>query len=228
MLLLETGMIAENPSVTGITWGVTGLESDMQQSKTCTTCKQTKAAAEFYVRNKERGWLYSSCIECSKAYNKDYRTSNRDKEIARHRTWYYNNQEYALDQKYEIYWSDPELARKLALIQRDKNPDAVKATQDKHRAKFSEYYKDLEKIQKHKRRSLTSFVISIKEINKLRKSPCFECGSFQQIHIDHIVPIKLGGTNSIGNLMPLCQKCNLSKGSKTYKEWQIWKRKNQC
>lgn len=217
-------MIVKNPSVTAITWGMTGMESDMHQSKACTTCKQTKDASEFYVRNKERGWLCSSCIDCSKAYNKDYRTANRDKEIARHRNWYYQNQEYALEQKYEIYWSDPELARFEAQVRRENNPELYKAIARKHYEENKDTYHATAIVRDQRLRANKSYKITTKEIIKLKKSPCFECGSTIAIQIDHIIPIALGGVNGIGNLMPLCKDCNLSKGKKTYMEWRVWKK----
>jgi hypothetical protein len=32
--------------------------------------------------------------------------------------------------------------------------------------------------------------------------------------IDHIMPVALGGTNEIGNLVTACRTCNLTKGAK--------------
>ena len=34
------------------------------------------------------------------------------------------------------------------------------------------------------------------------------------LHVDHIIPIKYGGTSNLDNLQVLCQKCNLSKRDK--------------
>ena len=39
-------------------------------------------------------------------------------------------------------------------------------------------------------------------------------------HIDHIEPLSRMGTNTDDNVQLLCPTCNLSKGSKTMKEWK--------
>lgn len=43
---------------------------------------------------------------------------------------------------------------------------------------------------------------------------CLCCGSKEDVHLDHVIPIKKGGKNDISNLQPLCKKCNSKKGVK--------------
>lgn len=38
---------------------------------------------------------------------------------------------------------------------------------------------------------------------------CVNCGSSDRIEYHHIVPVCVGGTNSITNIVPLCRKCHL-------------------
>ena len=37
---------------------------------------------------------------------------------------------------------------------------------------------------------------------------CVNCGNKEHIEYHHIVPLKNGGTNNLGNIVPLCQKCH--------------------
>jgi len=43
---------------------------------------------------------------------------------------------------------------------------------------------------------------------------CLNCGSSEELTIDHIVPKSQGGGNNYGNLQTLCQMCNKYKGCK--------------
>jgi 5-methylcytosine-specific restriction endonuclease McrA len=58
---------------------------------------------------------------------------------------------------------------------------------------------------------------------------CLCCGQKEpaiKLTVDHVIPISRGGTNDIGNIQPLCRRCNQSKGTQTidYRERII----NEC
>jgi len=43
---------------------------------------------------------------------------------------------------------------------------------------------------------------------------CANCGSINELEIDHIIPLARGGTNDLDNLRILCKKCNQQKWAK--------------
>lgn len=50
---------------------------------------------------------------------------------------------------------------------------------------------------------------------------CAYCGQRPvQIQMDHVVPLARGGAHSIGNILPACPPCNMSKGAKLLTEWR--------
>jgi 5-methylcytosine-specific restriction endonuclease McrA len=42
---------------------------------------------------------------------------------------------------------------------------------------------------------------------------CLSCGSTENLSADHILPLSLGGANTIENIQPLCCGCNNAKGA---------------
>jgi 5-methylcytosine-specific restriction endonuclease McrA len=49
---------------------------------------------------------------------------------------------------------------------------------------------------------------------------CAYCGkSRQQLTMDHVVPLKLGGAHDVRNVVPACRRCNFSKGAKRLEDW---------
>ena len=43
---------------------------------------------------------------------------------------------------------------------------------------------------------------------------CRKCGSTQQLHFDHVIPVSRGGVNSVANIQLLCGACNRAKGAR--------------
>jgi len=41
---------------------------------------------------------------------------------------------------------------------------------------------------------------------------CLSCGTGEDLSVDHVVPLSLGGANTIENVQVLCQECNGEKG----------------
>lgn len=47
---------------------------------------------------------------------------------------------------------------------------------------------------------------------------CYVCAGPAE-HLDHVVPLALGGSHVFENLRPICPSCNSSKGAKLLEDW---------
>jgi 5-methylcytosine-specific restriction endonuclease McrA len=53
----------------------------------------------------------------------------------------------------------------------------------------------------------------------LAEGRCRHCGSEDDLHVDHIIPLSRKGPHTQLNLQPLCGLCNRRKGAKTMEEF---------
>lgn len=62
---------------------------------------------------------------------------------------------------------------------------------------------------------------SLKQLKEEQDSKCAYCSSdlnfavARSVHLDHVIPLALGGPHSMHNVVWSCAKCNLKKGAKT-------------
>lgn len=57
-------------------------------------------------------------------------------------------------------------------------------------------------------------------LKKYHGERCVNCGSDELVEFHHIVPLKLGGTNCITNIVPLCWECHQkAHGATKIKGW---------
>lgn len=96
----------------------------------------------------------------------------------------------------------------------DRNREIKKLSQ----RKFRQTHKEEIKAYKSKRRSAkagNNGSHTAKEWLELKlkyNNTCLRCGCTDcEITKDHVIPVKLGGTDYITNIQPLCRSCNSSK-----------------
>lgn len=173
-------------------------------TKICKDCKLEKAHSEFYGSwsTKDKKSVY--CKLCHRVRGREQKRKYRQTDIgkAKHR--------------------EEEQKR------RRNNTDHVRAlgkvTNNRYKANNPEARKISVSKSQHKRRAQKEangiYLVSNEFYAQLYASPCVMCGTLENITADHIIPISRGGTESEGNLQPLCGTCNSSKNNKLMSEWR--------
>lgn len=203
--------------------------------KTCPRCEIEKEDIEFGRNKRNRDGLAIYCKACKASYQRKYYADNPDKFAAYAKKWRLENVEYKAQRDKEYAQKHPERVRaakaKYKKIHADRvrkmnaeysaaNKEFLSQKNREWRKKNPEKHNAKEARRRAQRRGNGVFVILDRELRQLMQRPCFYCGKESQ-HMDHVIPISRGGRHSIGNLVPSCAKCNLSKNDKFLVEWKV-------
>lgn len=71
------------------------------------------------------------------------------------------------------------------------------------------------KIPKEKTRNPIGFALR-HEVFKRDNYMCVECGTKENLEIEHKIPVSRGGTDELDNLRTMCKNCNLSKTNRVW------------
>lgn len=153
----------------------------------------------------------------SKEYMRKWYLANREKVIARARQWAIDNPEKTKDRISAWHASNPDRVAIAKSKYREKNKDALnKKHSDRKKAN-----PEVGRIDRHNRRAkIAGEKLTIGLSGKLlvlQKNKCPVCFSDlrkTEMHMDHIMPIALGGRNVDSNIQLLCKSCNLKKSAK--------------
>jgi 5-methylcytosine-specific restriction endonuclease McrA len=192
---------------------------------TCTVCKVEKDLEEFYKNNKKRNGRSSHCKACASALRKAKYYSDHDaskaqlREIAKR-----NSEKRALYAKQYHARNRNKIASRMAEYK-------FTSEQKKRRAEQTKDWKRKNKDKVKMSNAATQAMrrcadgkytqADVKWLIKIQRCRCAICQKNikDKYHVDHITPIKLGGTNSKRNLQILCERCNTSKGAKPPHEY---------
>jgi len=210
--------------------------------KTCTKCKIEKTKDSFGELARSKDGLQNKCKACNAAYCADYRSANLDKKKASEAAYRSANREKvrassaawrssnpckskACDAAYRAANLDKTKARTAAW--RNANKDEVSAYRANYRVankeNFIVYCRN--RIARKRNADGSHTASDIRAIFENQRGLCANCkakltkSGKQKYHVDHVMPLALGGSNWPSNLQCLCQKCNLSKGAKHPDDW---------
>lgn len=194
-------------------------------TKLCVRC----GASEFNKRGE--------CLPCKRAYTKAYAAKNRDALILKKRERYEREKSELQAKAREYYERNKEDRVEYGRAYRASNPDAFLASQKS--------YRDNNKEKRNSWRRGYSKKFPEKMLNYNRKrsnnigchrlsdglmdllmseqgGKCAGCGtdlSCAIVHLDHFMPLKLGGRNIDSNMQLLCKPCNQTKHAKLPSVW---------
>ena len=109
-------------------------------------------------------------------------------------------------------------------------PDKFLAYARDYRKRKPEAIKELGRVSQSKRRARMSLLSNDennltpqqwRDIKKKFKNRCYYCNSKKELEIEHVKPIKLGGSNNINNIVPSCKNCNRRKHARSPEEWAL-------
>ena len=154
------------------------------------------------------------CKPCAKAYSATYQSANREKVNAQIYAWNAANREKVNARTAAWKLANPEKIKAYAEANREKlqeksiawkkaNPDAVRIFYQNRRARKLENGGSLSK-------GLSAKLFKLQK----GKCPCCKHSLGDDYHLDHIVPMALGGSNTDDNIQLLRATCNHQKHAK--------------
>lgn len=171
--------------------------------KTCAKCGETKPTTEFHKNSSKRDGLYCHCKSCS-----------REARVNR----YTENSEKAKQSAAAYRSAKPEKVKATKAAWAKSNPEKNRASCAKWRAANKLSRRILDNNRNASKRSAGGTLSKglADKLFALQRGKCACCGLAlgDNYHLDHIVPLALGGTNTDDNIQLLRAQCNLSKGAK--------------
>ena len=180
----------------------------------CGKCGIELIVGETWYPSRARCHSYI-CIECKKAYNRQYRrehleerrahdrqcyAANRQEKLMYSCQWRVQNQDYFRQYNKEHHQEQLDQARR----RRGENPSRAREKSSRYRAL---------------RLGATVEPIDEQKIYELYNRTCIYCGSANRLELDHLVPLAGGGPHCEDNLVVACKSCNSSKRAKPLIEW---------
>lgn len=210
--------------------------------KICSKCNDEKPHEEFIRHNSCADGLRPECRSCTANYRREYRKLNAEKLKIKDDAYRAANSERCRAVSYAWKLANPERAKELVNAWRSKNHEKVKSyssswrnsNKEKANAATAAWRKiNTEKVTIHarnrrSRKNSAEGKHTAKDVLAIftaQRGLCANCetklfkSGKQKYHVDHIMPLSIGGSNWPANLQCLCPACNLSKGAKHPDEW---------
>lgn len=206
--------------------------SELKPVKLCNACGKTLPLEAFSKNKRMKDGLQTQCKPCMRRLQDKWRAINPDKVKKIAKRSYLKNQDYNKDRARKRYWDDPDYAAQWAKNNKDlcrasrqryyvKNKEKLRQKSRDWDRKNPDKFKERMQRSANARRARLAGVGGklskgiVQKLLKLQKGRCAYCATaLHKHHLDHIIPLALGGKNTDYNVQLLCPPCNMSKGAK--------------
>jgi len=192
--------------------------SRMPKMKTCTKCNEAKSFQSFSAQLAGLNGLTAACKTCNKTYRDAWRAKNTERTAATSAAWYVANPLFKVAYAAAHYAANKEYKAALGAAWRKANPGRTEVNS----AAWRKANPEKNRIYKHNRRAkerVAGGKLSVGLAARLfvlqnGKCPCCNQSLGKKYHLDHIMPIALGGQNIDNNIQLLRSTCNHQKLAK--------------
>lgn len=186
--------------------------------KTCKKCSETKPPSEYHRHKRFKDGLHAKCKSCRNAESTAYRAANPEKSRDSSSKYRKNNKSKMTEIRAAYAKNNPEKVKESKRIYALKNKEQLKAKAKAKRLENPERRRRA-KQNRRARERLAVGTMSIGRVDKLLvlqrgKCACCKLPLGDNYHLDHIMPLALGGTNTDDNIQLLRARCNLQKNAK--------------
>ena len=197
-----------------------GLSSRCKRCDSGASHKWREANRERH-NEKNRKWREANREEHKELSRKWYE-ANSERKKETNQKWYEANLQRAKENNRNWRETNPERKKEINRKWQQLNPERVK---EKCRKWHRSNPKKVAALQQKRRARKanadgTATAEQIKARFQYHENRCYYCGDNESgLHVEHRIPLSRGGSNWPSNLVPACPTCNLSKGTKTEKEF---------
>jgi 5-methylcytosine-specific restriction endonuclease McrA len=182
--------------------------------KRCTKCGEWKLFSEFSKDKQKKDGYTCHCKNCHNAY----RQENRDYILDKAKEYQIINQERLTNYRKKHYKENRNRILEEACIYRESNRELLR---ERDRQYYERYYKTnpgrfYAKDAKRRASKKSTVTTDPWELNEIA---LFYSDCPKGYHVDHIIPLALGGRHELSNLQHLEAWMNLNKNDKHPDDW---------
>lgn len=181
--------------------------------KTCSRCKREKDLEEFGIARGKKDGRKSRCKKCEAEVRA--LPENKAKKQAQDKAYRENNPDKVQENKKR--WNQTDRKKEYQREWQEANRDKVNGYQRKYVEENRAVVQETQRLIQHTRRETYregdmpkgawSALLRVYE-------ECLNCGSTEDLQLDHVFPLALGGLHTLENAQVLCGECNRKKSTK--------------